>query len=180
MTTEGAAADDLRRAGLSGSALLVFVASLVTMGVFLPIWYLMRRQGLNRLDGDEQMGTTAPVVALGLSCLSASGMFSVFGGASLESTVLLSGLNNLVTLAIGGILVVLRLKVRRMLMLHAERRSGEPLGVSWLGAAVLGEFYLQAKVNLLVQRCRPQAWGISEEAPAAGDLPVFQARPAQG
>ena len=131
------------------SPVLVAVFTLLTFGLYLPVWYLRRVNRLNGLSPTAKLSSRPILLLLVLYLVNASGMLSFVGGSDIESTLMLSTVGHVLTLGGGMILVVLRLRVREILRdRYGELFSTEP-ALSWIASVVLGEIYLQAKMNRL-------------------------------
>jgi hypothetical protein len=144
------------------SAGLVALLTLVTLGLYLPVWYLGRLSKLNGLSSPAKLSRRLAYVLLGLYLLRVSGVMSFIGGSDIQSALLLSGLSNMLMLATGMILVSMRLRVREILHDHyGESFSARPKS-SWLASALVGEIYLQAKMNRL-----PAPAGSEDNVPEA-------------
>jgi len=114
--------------------LMIFLG-LVTGGIYLPIWYLRKRDAINSLQSGEKLGSgvfVSVIVLFGASWL------IIFSGS--ESYGMLD-------LIAAIILLVQRFKVRRIFTehfnVHLQRR------ISFSGAATFffGAYYLQYKIN---------------------------------
>ena len=148
------------------SPMLVAIFSLLTFGIYLPLWYLNRLDRLNGLDTPKKISGRLAGVLLVLYLVNASGFLSFAGGGSITSILTLSSVGHILTMVGGLILVSLRLRVREMLLESYGDRFATPGTVSWLACAIVGELYLQAKMNRL-------------PAPTASPSSIPVARPAQ-
>lgn len=99
------------------SVLLVFFLTLITLGLYYPIWFLARRKALNDLHSSEELGLGALVLPLVLWIAS---LVVTIVSAESSTTGPPSGwgLANLLDLIVGIILLVQTFKVRRILLEH--------------------------------------------------------------
>ena len=148
------------------SPILVAVFTLLTFGLYLPVWYLGRLNRLNALNSTAKLSSRSAYVLLGLYLVNASGVLSFVGGSDIKSALMLNTLGHALTLVTGMILISLRLRVREMLRDQYGARFSAQAVLSWIASVILGEIYLQTKMNRL-----PSA--------AAGQASVPVARPAQ-
>ncbi|UCG31883.1 MAG: hypothetical protein JSU68_09480 [Phycisphaerales bacterium] len=139
------------RAAMLGdtSSALVAVYTLLTFGLYLPIWYLTRIRTLNALGAPARVDRRLVLAMLCIYGINSSGLLSFTGGTDMQSAFGLSILGHVLTLASGMMLVALRLRVRVILLdRYGERFSPRPWA-SWVASAILGEIYLQARMNRL-------------------------------
>jgi hypothetical protein len=148
------------------SPVLVAVFTLLTFGLYLPVWYLGRLSRLNALNPTAKLSSRSAYVLLGLYLVNASGVLSFVGGSDIQSALMLNTLGHALTLVTGMILISLRLRVREILRDQYGPRFSAQAVLSWIASVILGEIYLQAKMNRL-----PSA--------EAAQASVPMARPAQ-
>ncbi len=159
--------------------------TILTLGLYPPIWFMTRRKAFNHLQSREKLGRGAPAAAFLLMLVSACLPFA--GGAKWGSWVqaenALGPVHPLILLAAGIILAVQCFKVRRILLDHlAPREEGmfsasirfqyDDL-LSRVGTFFLGIFYLQFKINELINRLAAGQGAQGETA-----FPVPQGSPA--
>jgi hypothetical protein len=128
---------------------LVAVYTVLTLGLYIPFWYLKRVNELNALGSDVRLSTRPVWVLMGIYILNASGMLSVVGGDDPNATILLSTLGHGMTLASGMILVTLRLRTRDMLIRTYGDQFSPSMLLSGIASFIVGEIYLQARMNRL-------------------------------
>ena len=160
----------LEDAGLFGICLL----TLLTAGIYPPLWLLMRRKALNNLRSQEKL--QAWPAALALAAMVASWCIPILGrlrwGSVVEAENALPPLHPSLLLLAGVIMLAQCFKVRRILLDHlAPRQEGmfsastrlqyEEL-FSRLGTFCFGIFYLQYKINAWLERFMPGAGGYAE------------------
>jgi hypothetical protein len=160
----------LEDAGLFGMCIL----TLLTAGIYPPLWLLLRRKALNNLSSRETLQVWPAAVAL--AAMLASLCFPILGrlrwGSVVEAENALPLLHPSFLLLAGVIMMVQCFKVRRILLDHlAPRQEGmfsastrlqyEEL-FSRLGTFCFGIFYLQYKINAWLDRFMPGADGDAE------------------
>jgi len=148
------------------SPVLVAVFTLLTFGLYLPVWYLGRLSRLNGLNSAAKLSNRSAYLLLGLYLMNASGVLSFVGGSDIQSALMLNTLGHALTLVTGMILISLRLRVREILREQYGPRFSAQAVLSWIASVILGEIYLQAKMNRL-------------PTPAASEAPAPVARPVQ-
>lgn len=129
------------------SPALVAIFSLLTMGLYLPIWYLRRMDRLNSLDAPSKLRPAPVLVLLGMYAVSASGLLAFVGANDVQSALMLNSLGHALTIAGGMILISLRLRTRHILREHFAGRPSPAPRFSGAATVLLGEIYLQAKMN---------------------------------
>ncbi len=153
----------IKKTGIIGMILL----TLFTLGVYIPIWFINRKEGINSLNSPAKLRPGLLVLTMVLYCVSlglglASGILTGVGEYMQRQDVLiaaksLDALSSVTGLA-GGILVIaLSLTVRKILQQHCD--AGRPgVKTSWIAAFFLQIYYLQYKINRLFHTPpRPQA-----------------------
>jgi len=164
------------------SVLGIFLLTFLTGGIYQPIWFMTRRRAINSLRSPEKLQLAALSVALvaliGNFCLPFVGSFK--WGSLVEAENALGPLHPFILLVAGIIMVVQCFKVRRILLDHlAPQQEGmfsasirfqyDDL-LSRLGTFFLGIFYLQHKINGLLDWLKSDEDGHGEKAPTV--LPV--------
>ena len=174
-------AEPLADAGVFAMCLL----TLLTAGLYQPIWFLSRRRALNNLHSREKLGVWPLAVAL--VALVASVCLPIVGsikfGSWVEAENAYPPLHPIILLVAGIIIIVQCFKVRRILLDHlAPRQEGMfSAGIrlqheelfSRMGTFFFGIFYLQHTINGMLDRFMPDAGGQEQmKAPAPSALPV--------
>jgi len=162
--------DRLEDSSVSG----VFLLSFLTGGIYQPIWFMNRRKALNNLHSPEKLGVGALSVALAGFIASASLPIvgSFIWGSWVNTENALGPVHPLILLMAGIIMVVQCFKVRRILLDHlGPRREGMFAAsirfqnddlISRMGTFFLGIFYLQHKINGLLDRLTADEGGQGE------------------
>ena len=171
-TTSGTTAQGLMKAvdRLEDSSVLgVVIWTILTGGIYQAIWFMTRRRALNNLYSSEKLGMAGLSVALAgfvaSFCLPIVG--SVKWGSWVEAENVLGPLHPVILLLAEIIVVVECFKARRILVDHLTPRQEAMFSasiriqnddlVSRMGTFFLGIFYLQYKINELLE------WLISDK-----------------
>ncbi len=168
------------------SVVVVILLSFLTGGIYLPIWFLRRREAINRLRSPEGIGWAAPFAAtvafsLGLCAAFASGFAGAMGLREAVGELFASGR---VLAMVGAVLILFEcFRVRRILLDHLHTQSSGLFAssvalerdTSFSGVATFffGIYYLQYKINRFLGALNASAQVMPEGAPAmsAGTLP---------
>jgi membrane-anchored glycerophosphoryl diester phosphodiesterase (GDPDase) len=157
----------------SRSVVLVVGLTLVTLGLYYPVWFMLRRSGINSLHSKEKLGAMvfALVIALQLLVL---GLILGQGYLTSPELAWLRFFDSAASLLTGILLLVQTFKVKRILEDHAAESSQGLFGgsislaqessLSGVATFFFGIFYLQHKINGMVE-----AWteGHPDVGPAA-------------
>src|SRR2546426_666684 len=168
------------------SVVVVILLSFITGGIYLPIWFLRRREAINGLRSPESIGWVAPFAAtvafsLGLCAAFASGFAGAMGLREAVGELFASGR---VLAMVGAVLILFEcFRVRRIVLDHLHTQSSGLFAssvalerdTSFSGVATFffGIYYLQYKINRFLGALNASAQVMPEGAPAAsaGTLP---------
>ena len=139
--------------------ILVILLSIITSGIYWPIWFLTRRTAFNNLNSHEKL-TKGPlifsIIAIALSNAWSILMASpfvwetpIFDVDVLFKVFELGLVVDLLAMAAAIILTMNALKVRRILIHHYNRHLGMDINFSWMLTFLFQIFYLQYKINEL-------------------------------
>ena len=170
----------LADAGIFGMCLL----TLLTAGLYAPIWFLIRRRALNSLRSREKLRVLP--VAAALAGLVTSLCLSILGrsrwGSWIASDNTLVVLARGISLVAGLTLIVQCFKVRRILLDHLAPRQEAMFSTgirmqheelfSRMGTFFFGIFYLQYKINSMLDRFISSPGGGEEMNTPASAMPV--------
>jgi len=170
----------LADAGIIGMCLL----TLLTAGLYAPIWFLIRRRALNNLHSREKLEVLP--IAVALAALVASLSLPILGSVKWGSWVEVENAYPLlhpgILLVAGLILIVQCFKVRRILLDHlAPRQEGMfSAGIrmqheelfSRTGTFLFGIFYLQHKINAMLDLFISDTGGHEEVKTPTPAMPV--------
>lgn len=152
------AAPEFERTGVA----LVVLLTVITFGLYYPLWFMRRRTGINGLKSREKLGFGVFAVVFGVLLLdlllnAAQGYFTFLGINWLRVT------DGMVWVVSGVLLLVQAFKVRRILEEHLAHSEGGAMAGSTLltresspsGVATFffGIFYLQHKLNIMLEVC---------------------------
>jgi hypothetical protein len=173
--------EPLADAGIFAMCLL----TLVTAGLYQPVWFLTRRRALNTLHSREKLGVWPIAVALAalLASLAIPIVSGFKWGSWVEAENAFPPLHPFILLLAAILIIVQCFKVRRILLDHlAPRQEGMfSAGIrlqneelfSRMGTFFFGTFYLQHKINEMLDKFVADADGQADvNAPAPSPLPV--------
>jgi len=156
-----------RRAALEDAS--VFEAVLLTLftaGIYLPVWFMLRRKALNGLRSPEKLGLLPLIAALVLFTANVVLMVrgSYIWGSWVQAENAMGPVSPLILLVAGIVLLVSGFKVQRILQDHVRSRSpslfssGISLQPSFSCVATFffGIFYLQYEINRWVGAWAPE------------------------
>jgi predicted Zn finger-like uncharacterized protein len=128
------------------SVLWLIFLTLITFGIYFPIWFLRKREALNALNSDKKLGSGLYVFAIVVYVFTVlvaivSGVMEGMGGEPSPLFQGLEALTNLINLVVGIILWVKCFTVRRILSDHFNKR------LSALATFFLTIYYLQYRIN---------------------------------
>lgn len=140
------------------SVLLLVGASMVTMGLAVPAWFLLRREFLESLEGRVRMGRLEAILAmilLGVGSVSKMLDTVTHDPTQLEATrwlvpyaELLARVAAPLGLAATVMVVVISIRAHRALDAHL-RAIGRDEPLKMFATVLLGPVYLQYRINLL-------------------------------
>ena len=160
------------------------ILTLLTAGLYHPIWFLIRRRALNNLHSREKL--EAWPVSVALAALVASLGLPLVGslkwGSWVEVENAYPALHPGILLVAGLILVVQCFKVRRILLDHLAPRQEAMFSAgirmqheelfSRMGTFFFGIFYLQHKINSMLDLFMSSPGGREETMTPASTMPV--------
>ena len=161
--------------------LVPIILTILTCGLYVPIWFLQKRSGVNQLHSNEKLGAGPSVAVLFLDLLTVLVNMGVGNQVPFIrnfETMWAPPFNALAGLAIGILMVMQAFKVRSIMEAHTRVHSPGPLagsiamlqGSSFSVPATffLGIFYLQYKINELVE-----AWPQSQPKMGTDAVPAL-------
>jgi len=173
--------EPLADAGIVGMCLL----TLLTGGLYQPIWFLSRRKALNALHSREKLGVwpIAVILAAVVASLSITIISSLKWGSWVTVENAFPPLLPFILLVAGILLMVECFKVRRILLDHLAPQQGGIFSAgirlqheelfSRVGTFFFGIFYLQHQINDMLDKFVPDADGKEDlGAPATSALRV--------
>ncbi len=121
------------------SVLVAIVLSVVTLGLYQCVWFMLRQPFLDSLDSDKKLG------ALGRGPLMTAVAFWII---SIAAVVVPDAAPLVTPVSIGGGVVMLIASFRVMRILRSNfARTGRSLQVSAIATFLFGTLYLQFKIN---------------------------------
>lgn len=133
---------------------VTLLLSLLTFGLYIPIWFLVQRKAINALSETQKLDLTGPLVITIIYLFSnIVSLFVMLSLVSYENTAFVSNFDTIekfVTLTGGIWTLVLVFRVKNILKEYTDRRNYE-MGYSGFYAFFLGIYYLQYKINQLLR-----------------------------
>jgi len=131
---------------------LVVLLQIVTLGIYTMVWFMRRREAINKLNSENKISEGVLIV---IACfMAASLMFGIISGFLVvfdhDTNKLFEGLSNLAGLFSGIGSIVMAFKYRKILRDHCrEIRPDVRLEgfASGLWTFLFGIMYLQHKIN---------------------------------
>ena len=125
---------------------LLIIFGIVTLAIFFPIWFLIRKNWLNSLSATKKLGSGLAIFVLVIYSFSAIMLFVPLEMQAYETWDMI---DNLLTLVGVVCLVILAFQVRRILIQHYDENLGMNIGFSGVATFFFQEWYLQYKINRL-------------------------------
>jgi len=123
---------------------LLIVITFVTLGIFFPIWFLIRKDWLNSLSAPKKLGSALAVFVLVIYCIS---VILIFMPLEVLSYGAWESIDNIITLVGGIIILILAFTVRRIFIQHFNENLGMNISFSGAGTFFFTIWYLQYKIN---------------------------------
>ena len=119
------------------SVFAIIILSIVTLGVYVPVWFLKQRNALNNLNSEKKINWD-PYILL---------IFSIISIILIVPTIIIGGwvniISDIINWAIAINIILLSFSVRRILKEHYN------IDISGLATFFLSIWYLQYKINKL-------------------------------
>jgi hypothetical protein len=128
------------------SVCLLIILGIVTLTIFFPIWFLIRKNWLNRLSATKKLGSRLGIYVLFIWIIPEIMLLMPLGMQAYETW---ERVNILGTLSGGACIVILAFQVRRILIQHYNENLGMNIGFSGAATFFFQGWYLQYKINRL-------------------------------
>jgi len=131
------------------SVLLMILLTIITYGIYFPIWFLRRQNLFNQLPVKEKLNSGAAIFVLIIYCIS---VFFIPVKLLTQNASLIDILNTIdtfISLLGGLIILILAFKVRRILNEYCNEHLGMNVPFSRVATFFFTIFYLQYKINRL-------------------------------
>ena len=127
------------------NVLLLILFSIITLGIYIPIWFLVKREAINSLASTEKLGSGAPIFVLLVYVTDAMLIFVPLG----VTEVYLDIISNLITVIGVSIVVILSFKVRHIFDEHFNLKQQRNIKLSGVATFFFTIYYLQYKINCI-------------------------------
>ena len=128
---------------------LMFILTIVTYGIYYPVWCLRRMQWINSLSSNRKLGYGLPTFILVAYCISAFILLLVLVTEDVYLVDILDMFDWLLSLAGIIVLLVIAFKIRRILLEHFNENLGLGINISGALTFLFTFLYLQYKMNRL-------------------------------
>ncbi len=133
------------------SIILMIILTVVTAGIYWPIWFLTRRKALNMMQSREKLGSGIFIFAIVLFGISLfigliSGVMGELGHKSLLATGL-GAFSGILHAVAAGTVLVQSFKVRRIFHEHFNTHLQRAISFSGVATFFFIIYYLQYKIN---------------------------------
>jgi hypothetical protein len=133
---------------------LTFFLTVITLGLYVPIWFLIQRKALNSLNEHQQLNITQLIVLLVLYSLDTIGFILIdlgeFFGVSQDASSTYNVTSSLLSWVQWVWVVILSFKVQDMLKDFVGTRYYK-VGFVGFYTFFLSIYYLQYKVNQILE-----------------------------
>ena len=131
---------------------LMFFLSIITLGIYMPYWYLTRHQRFNALSSSVKF--TQATIGIWLlwfitDTLLVGANFAIPESGTLETVEGIASVFNLVAAIFG---VILAFRAKRILLEHLAVIGRNDTTMSGILTFFFGFLYIQYKINLLIPR----------------------------
>ena len=135
------------------SILLMIFLSIITAGIYIPVWFLRRTDAINSLQSEEKLSPDIFVFVIIIDALGLLLSFWEPGGGrdAARSFEVISGILNWIAIIT---ILVQAFKVRRIFDEHFNIRLRKYMPFSGLATFFFGIFYLQYEINRFDLRLR--------------------------
>ena len=130
------------------SVLSIIILSLITLGIYIPIWFLLQSRFINRFSQNSTFDRSLPILAL---IVAIAPMLMVFSWAyfNIPSEYLLDQIISISNLAFVVIILKMSFAVRRIFIDHYASSEGRVFPISRVATFFFTIYYLQYKMNRL-------------------------------
>lgn len=134
------------------SVLLIILLTLITYGIYQPIWFLKQKNAINNLKSKEKLTNTLFILVIILYAVSALFLFIYLFPYDTTSPLVIELIDNLINLTGAIIILVMSFKVRRILHQYFNVVLKRNIKFSKIYTFLFGIYYLQYKINRIVSQ----------------------------
>lgn len=128
------------------SIFLLLIISILTFGIYIPIWFLNRVEAFNNLHSRTKLSEFPLIIVLVLFISSMMLTISVIFSLNFSMFLMADGINMVINLVGGFIILIYSFSVRSIL------EDQYDTSVSAIFTLLFSVFYLQYKINKLIDR----------------------------
>ena len=123
------------------NVLLMILLTIITYGIYIPVWFLNRKDSFNNLNSKEKISNGPIIFVLVIFIISAILLIPSVLFMETEIGVMIDGVDSLINLVGGITILVMSFKVRRIMNEHYKTN------LSGVATFFFTFFYLQYKIN---------------------------------
>ena len=127
------------------NVLLMIFLTIITYGIYIPVWFLKRKNAFNNLNSKEKISNGPIIFVLVIFVISAILLIPSVLFMETEIGTMVDGIDSIINLVGGITILVMSFKVRRIMNEHYKTKLS---GVATLFFTFL---YLQYKVNRFLE-----------------------------
>jgi len=138
--------------------ILTIVFAIITLGIYCPIWFLRRRDSINALKSEENLGTAVfgfviVMIFFSMFLMYLSGFIEGLAEEELlrsnfmDYTKAIDSTGKIINIVVGFILLFQCFKVRRIFNSHFNAYFNIDIRFSGVAIVFFTIFYLQYKIN---------------------------------
>jgi Ca2+/Na+ antiporter len=129
------------------------ILTVVTAGIYWPIWFMRRRKAINTMQAKEKLGSAVFILAIALFVISllvaiSAGVLEK-GGGELLLTKGLQAFSGIMHAVAAAVVLVQSFKVRRIFNEHFNTHLRQDISFSVVATFFFIIYYLQYKINRL-------------------------------
>lgn len=132
--------------------ILMILFFIITVGLYLPYWYISRSKILNQFNSSKKINTapliiTSILIAIDLTITYVPQAVLLLNQYILSDNLSMNLLELAIQLSYTIILYIQAFKIRDIILEHFDNSDDMGIDISWGGVFGFREFYLQYKIN---------------------------------
>jgi len=130
--------------------ILMIFLTLITMGIYVPVWFLIQKKAINDLKSKEKLTDTPFQIVLVLYSFSLFILiYQIFSSDYVQNSIL-DNIDNFISVTGAIIVLVMSFKVRRIFHQYFNIVLKKNIMLSKLWTFLFGIYYLQFKINKIL------------------------------
>jgi hypothetical protein len=132
------------------SVILMIFLSVITFGIYIPVWFLRRKEAINNLHSNEKLKSGIFVFMIMMCCTGI--LFEFLSGSlqelgEIDTAQTLDGISGGLCLWAGIFMLIKSFTVRRIFTSHYVDHLNGDISLSGIATFFFSIFYLQYKIN---------------------------------